>query len=84
MRHAVAEAQRRVRKYSLTKKRLRPDSEGDVNVVERCVRKYSLTKKRLRLGLVARKRTKGSLCPEVFADEEAIETQPVRPLSKAI
>ena len=63
-----------VRKYSLTKKRLRLENipkRPRLNI--QLVRKYSLTKKRLR-HTQAFSYTRAFPCPEVFADEEAIET----------
>ena len=62
-----------VRKYSLTKKRLRLAHRPSTHTRGDCVRKYSLTKKRLRLA-DARPVGLSDKRPEVFADEEAIET----------
>ena len=62
-----------VRKYSLTKKRLRLLRSRHLRLSILCVRKYSLTKKRLRPGQADCSNLDAPR-PEVFADEEAIET----------
>ena len=49
-----------------------------------CVQKYSLTKKRLRRRASLPDCRNSLLCPEVFADEEAIETLPYRLLPVSV
>ena len=63
-----------LRRYSLTKKRLRPDSRCSATVAALSLRRFSLTKKRLRRIAERPRRVAESQTEKVFADEEAIET----------